>query len=51
MFSNVLATLPASITTLVTDGENLANDVIDVKVIVIGAILGFSFVLWLARRR
>jgi len=46
----ILATLPASITTLVTDGETLANDVIDVKVIVVGAILGFAFVKWLARR-
>jgi len=47
----ILATLPASITTLVTDGETLINDVIDAKVIVIGAILGFTFVLWLARRK
>jgi len=46
----ILATLPASITTLVTDGEGLANDVIDVKVIVVGAVIGFAFVKWLARR-
>jgi len=50
MFPNIMATLPASITTLVTDSTTLANDVIAVKVIVVGAVIGFAFVLWLRRK-
>jgi len=46
-----LATLPANITTLVTDAGTLVNDVIGVKVIVIGAVLGFAFVGWLTSRK
>jgi len=47
----LIATLPTQITTLVTDSEALVGDVIDVKVIVLGAVLGFAFVGWLISRR
>lgn len=48
---NILATLPAEITTLVTDAGTLVDNVIDVKVIVLGAVLGFAFVGWLTSRK
>lgn len=48
---NVLATLPAEITTLVTDANTLRDSVITSKVVIVGAIIGFAFVLWLIRRR
>lgn len=47
----VLATLPGEITTLVTDANDLRDDVITSKVVIVGAIIGFAFVLWLIRRR
>lgn len=47
----VVATLPAEITTLVTDAEGLRDDVISFKVVVVGAVIGFAFIGWLISRR
>lgn len=48
---SLLATLPAEITTLVTDANALRDDVIASKVVILGAVLGFAFVGWLVSRR
>lgn len=47
----VVATLPADITTLVTDANTLRDNVIASKVVILGAVLGFAFVGWLVSRR
>lgn len=47
----VVATLPAEITTLMSDAEGLRDDAITFKVVVIGAIIGFTFILWITRRK
>jgi len=48
---NVMVTLPAEITTLVTDAGTLRDDAITFKVVVVGAIIGFALVLWMIKRR
>jgi len=47
----VIATLPAEITTLMTDAGTLRDSAITFKVVVIGAIIGFTFILWITRRK
>lgn len=47
----VIATLPAEITTLMTDAADLRDDAITFKVVVIGAVIGFAFILWITRKR
>jgi len=49
--AQVIATLPAEITTLMTDAEGLRDDAITFKVVVVGAIIGFAFILWITRRK
>lgn len=48
---NLLATLPSEITTLVSDANDLRDDVIASKVVILGAVLGFAFVGWLTSRK